>query len=461
MSSISYDIAVIGAGPAGMAAAVQACRLGLSVAILDDQPAAGGQILRGINRPSTLNYEKWGHPLSQAFLASGATHLAGAAVWAREESRLLYSIGGSARSLNAHALILATGSMERPAIVPGNSLLGVVTVGALQALIKGSGCVPEGRFVLVGNGPLLLLCASQLVEAGARPEAIIQTTPASRFLNALPLAIGLLSDPKFLVDGLRLMARVKRLGIPLYSGARDISIIGRDHAEAIQFRTKDRTIEMPVDLVALHDGVVPNDNLAVSFGANTTWNSRLQCYEMETQGATKVAGLDGVWAAGDTVAIHGGYQAVLSGKLAALEAAFSLGRIDAKTHGMAIRPLLKQRKRQLAARRFVDSVYAPTLLPTLASDDAMLCRCEEVTVGTIRRKIEQGNTGTRAIKVTTRCGMGPCQGRQCTVSLTSLLASELPLATLERPSLRFPARPITVAELAESHKGMQSTGSDA
>jgi len=461
MTRDRYDIAIVGAGPAGMAAAVEARRLGLSVAVLDDQPAAGGQILRGITRPMTGHYEKWGQPLASAFQASGAAHLPGAAVWAREGSRLLYSMNGETRSLVAGALVLATGSMERPAVVAGNTLPSVVTVGALQSLMKGSGCVPAGRFVLAGNGPLLLLCAIQFAEAGARPAAIIQTTPSSRLLPALPKAAGLLFDPALLMKGLGLLVRTRSLGIPLHAGARDIRIDGTAQAETIRFRARGRTMEMPVDLVALHDGVVPNDNLAVSLGAKTTWNCELSCYELVMEGVTKVAGLDNVWAAGDSVAIHGGYQAMLAGRLAALDAAHTLGFVDAQSHKTATAPLLRQRRRLLAARRFLDAYYAPTLLPEQAPDDATLCRCEEVSVGTVRRKIAEGAAGTRALKAATRCGMGPCQGRQCTVSLASLLAHEIPHAQFERPSLRVPARPITVAELAESHLGMRHTGSDA
>ena len=461
MTPDSFDLAIVGAGPAGMTAAIEARGLGLSVAVLDDQPAVGGQILRGIAEPTAKLYEKWGYPLANAFAASGAVYIPGAAVWARERKRLVYGLEGKTLSVDAEAIILATGSMERPPIVPGNILPGVVTAGALQSLMKGSGCVPACRFVLAGNGPLLLLCATQLAEAGAQPAAIIQTTPSSRLFTALPKAPGLLFDPSLLANGLKLVAKVRRLGIPLYTGSSDIRIGGTDHVETVRFRARGRMIELPVDIVALHDGVVPNDSLAVSFGAKTSWNGQLSCYEIEMDGATKLAGLENVWAAGDSVAISGGYQATLTGKLAALDVAFSLGFIDAARHEAESGPVLKKRKRLLAARRFVDAYYAPTLLPAHAPDDAMLCRCEEINVGTIREKIAGGAAGTRAIKAATRCGMGPCQGRQCTLSLVSLLSSELPNATFERPSLRFPARPITVAELAESQGGMQHTGSDA
>src|SRR5690606_35608951 len=156
-----------------------------------------------------------------------------------------------------------------------------------------------------------------------------------------------------------------------------------------------------------------------------------------------------VWAAGDMVAIYGGYQASVTGRLAALDAALGLGFVAPRRYRAVREPLARKRRRLLAARHFVDAYYAPTLPPAFAADDATLCRCEEVSVGTIRERIAQGVDGTRAIKAATRCGMGPCQGRQCTVSLASLLGHDLPSPSFARPSLRFPARPITVAELAE------------
>ncbi|MBX3581064.1 MAG: FAD-dependent oxidoreductase [Rhizobiaceae bacterium] len=461
MSLRHFNLAIVGAGPAGMAAAVEARRHNLSVAVLDDQPAAGGQILRGITTSGRPDYEKWGGPLAEAFESCGAEHIRGAAVWGREDSLLLYSRQGRTESIEADGVILATGSMERPCVVPGNTLPGVVTVGALQSLLKGSGCVPAGDFVLAGNGPLLLLCAVQLADAGAKASAIVQTTPGSRFRSSLWKAPGLLFDPALLVKGLGLMARIRRHGIAVYGEAGNIRIEGADRVSTIRFESKGRKAELLVEMVALHDGVVPNDNLAISFGAQARWNENLACYQLLMDSDTKVAALENVWAAGDMVAIYGGYQASITGRLAALDACLDLGFLSPAYYRSIREPLASKRRRLLVARHFVDAYYAPTLLPATAADDALLCRCEEVSVGAIRDRIAQGVDGTRAIKAATRCGMGPCQGRQCTVSLASMLGHDRPRSSFARPSLRFPARPITVAELAQSHQGISHTGSDS
>jgi len=455
------DLVVIGAGPAGMAAAVEARRHGLAVTVLDDQPAAGGQILRGITRRHRIRYEPWGQPLADAFAICGARHVAGAAVWARDDDALVFGREGETCRIQAGAVIVATGSMERPVVVPGNTLPGVVTVGALQSLLKGSGAVPDGPFVLAGSGPLLLLTALQLAEAGAPPAAIVDTLPRGRWRAALAAAPGLLGDVPLALKGMGLIARARLAGIPVHRHATALRVLGTDRAEGLAFHADGENRTIAATLVALHDGVVPHDQLAVSLGCASRFDPALQSYRMETD-ADGRSSLPDVWIAGDGAAIAGGYLATLSGRLTALDVARKTGAISASDHARLAQPLAAERRRRLRARAFVDALYAPTVPAADAPDAALLCRCEEVTVGQARAAIAAGAGGTRQLKAATRCGMGPCQGRQCTLSVVNLLARELGQgADLVRPSLRTPGRPITVAELAASHEGHGHTGSDA
>lgn len=456
------DVAVIGAGPAGMAAAVAARRHGLTVTVLDDQPAAGGQVLRGITRPRDFPYEPWGMPLVAAFAASGARHVEGAAVWARDGDTLVYGRAGETWRLTAPCVILATGSMERPVVVPGNTLPGVVTVGALQSLLKGSAAVPSGRYVLAGNGPLLLLTALQLMAAGSSPSAIVETTPRRRWLANLRHLPGLLGDIGLAATGLKLIARMNLAGIPIFRRATDLRILGEDRAEALTFSSGSRVHRIDAELVALHDGVVPHDQLAVSLGCETRWDARAQAYAMVTTEHVR-SSQPGIWLAGDAAAISGGYLATLTGRLAGLDVARAAGALPEADHAEQAQPLLAERARRLRARAFINGLHAPTLTAATATGDALLCRCEEVPVASVRAAIASGAHGTRQLKAATRCGMGPCQGRQCTLSMVAVLAHELGtnVADLTRPSLRTPGRPITVAELAASHPGLGHSGSDA
>ncbi|HET8996159.1 MAG TPA: FAD-dependent oxidoreductase, partial [Acetobacteraceae bacterium] len=188
-----YQLAVIGAGPAGLAAAATAARHGLDTVLLDEQPAPGGQIYRAITEtrlrdPALLGADYWhGFELVAAFRASGAQHLAGATVWSVSRDREIgVSIAGRAQLFRAERVILATGALERPFPIPGWTLPGVMTVGAAQILLKTSGMVAQGRVVLAGTGPLLWLLAAQYLRAGASIAALLDTTPSDNWRAALP-----------------------------------------------------------------------------------------------------------------------------------------------------------------------------------------------------------------------------------------------------------------------------------
>ena len=183
------DLAIVGAGPAGLAAAVEARAAGLSVVLLDEQPRPGGQIYREVEevlatapaRAAALGPAyAHGAGLAAAFRASGAAYLPGAMVWQIEPGRLCYLAEGRVRVLSAGRILIATGALERPVPLPGWTLPGVMTAGAAQILLKTSGLVPEGGTVLMGNGPLLYLIAQQIGAAGGQVSALVETVPPGR-----------------------------------------------------------------------------------------------------------------------------------------------------------------------------------------------------------------------------------------------------------------------------------------
>jgi thioredoxin reductase len=179
-----FDLAIIGAGPAGMAAAVLAGELGLAVVVLDEQPAPGGQIYRNIERAGDAaalgaSYLR-GAALARAFRVAAHDYRPGASVWhvetaAGQPCRLWLLRDGRVGQVHARRVLLAAGATERPVPVPGWTLPGVMTVGALQILLKAAGMTPEGPVVLVGNGPLLYLTAVQLAAAGGQVAAVLLT----------------------------------------------------------------------------------------------------------------------------------------------------------------------------------------------------------------------------------------------------------------------------------------------
>ena len=208
----TYDFVIIGAGPAGLAASLEAAKQRLSVLVLDEQSEPGGQIYRSISttkqlRPQTFSLlgpdYQGGQTLEHSFRQSGVDYLPGASVWQVEPDRsVLYLRNGDVQQVGARRLLLATGGMERPVPIPGWTLPGVMGAAAADVLLKSSGTVPSGRVVLAGCGPLLWLTASRLSSADVDIMAVLETTTYMNYLQALPHLPRALLASNFLFKGL-------------------------------------------------------------------------------------------------------------------------------------------------------------------------------------------------------------------------------------------------------------------
>jgi NADPH-dependent 2,4-dienoyl-CoA reductase/sulfur reductase-like enzyme len=450
----TIDIAVIGAGPAGMSAAIAARSAGLSVAVLDEQQASGGQIYRGVlatdaRRSAILGPDYTdGAQLAQAFAGCGAEHRTGASVWqVTRERRIDYLRDGVSQELHARAVILCTGAMERPFPVPGWTLPGVMTAGAGQILLKASAVVPSAPVVLAGCGPLLYLLAVQYLRAGAQIAAVVDTTQRADVLRALPLLPGALGDPKLLLKGWALLRALKAGGTRIFRGASGIAIEGAEAAHAIRFRTPPGEQRIEAALFLLHQGIVPNTQVTRSLRATHVWDQAQLCFRPELSAQGALQGVSGFFVAGDGATIMGALASAASGALAGLAAARTLG-----TSGLDARIVQAQRKLQSLrrARPFIDAVYQPKREFRIPADPVVVCRCEEITAGEIRRHVRAGCVGPNQLKSFTRCGMGPCQGRQCGLTASEIIAAERGLAPGEvgYQRVRPPIKPITVGELA-------------
>jgi NADPH-dependent 2,4-dienoyl-CoA reductase/sulfur reductase-like enzyme len=268
----SYDVAVIGAGPAGLAAAASCARAGLATVLFDEQQSPGGQIYRAITetplkRESLLGQDYWhGAKLVAEFETSGAQYVSGATVWSlTRELEIGVSVEGHSQVASARRVILATGALERPFPIPGWTLPGVMTAGAAQILLKSAGVAPCGRTVLAGCGPLLWLLAWQYLNAGVKLDAILDTTPSENRLHALPHLVSFLASPYFL-KGLALMLAV-RGKVPIISHVTQLRAEGAGRVGQVSYQRRNGAAgRMPVDTLLLHQGVVPNVNLAMSVG---------------------------------------------------------------------------------------------------------------------------------------------------------------------------------------------------
>ncbi|MBY6136901.1 NAD(P)/FAD-dependent oxidoreductase [Nocardioides marinus] len=450
-----FDLAIIGAGPAGMAAAAEAAQRGLAVALLDEQNRPGGQIYREVDRAAGPRGAILGPDyLHGASLTAGIArpeirYLPGTVVWAVEDGlRISFTRDGRGGQLEADRVILATGALERPVPVPGWTLPGVMTAGAAQILLKQSGVLPR-RAVLAGSGPLLYLIAAQMVRAGTPPLALVETQTRASLRAAGRHLPGALRGWRYLAKGLKLLAEIRRAGVPRHTGATAIAVEGGTAAEALTFRCKGRTHRIPCGTVLLHHGVVPNTQAARSIGVPHLWSPAQHCFVPET-GTWGETAKPGILIAGDGAGIHGAMAAEYAGRIAALKAAEELGRISAPERDRLASPLLRARSRESAVRPFLDAAYPPYAEALQPADGTIVCRCEEVTAGSIRSHARLGCLGPNQAKAFSRAGMGPCQGRYCGLTVTALLADAHGQSPDETGYYRIrpPIKPVTLGELA-------------
>ncbi len=450
-----FDLAIIGAGPAGMAAAREAADLGLAVVLLDEQARPGGQIYRDVERAGPVRGDILGEDytagtrLTQALLHDRIRHIAGAVLWAIEDGFCLsYTQDGRAAQVSADRVLIATGALERPMPLPGWTLPGVMTAGAGQILLKQSGVLAR-RAVLVGSGPLLYLIAAQMVRAGTPPLALVETQTVADRTRALHHISGALRGWRYLVKGLKLLAQITRARVPRHTGATGIAIEGSDRAEAVTFTSHGRAHRIDCDTVFLHHGVVPNTQAARSLGVMHRWRRDQACFSpvLDPWGETDVPG---IYVAGDGAGIVGAKAAEHAGRLAALAVATSAGHLGQGERDRRAKRLRLALDRERAVRPFLDAAYPPCVEALAPADGTIICRCEEVTAGTIRSHAKLGCLGPNQSKAFGRAGMGPCQGRYCGLTVTALLAAANGRTEDDTGYYRIrpPLKPVTLGELA-------------
>ena len=384
-----FDIVVVGAGPAGLNAAHAAAREGVTVALLDDNPRAGGQIWRqGPGQPPQVPLQRLLADLNQR---SNVTYFSSTRVIAPlgAHGLLLESAGHGGVGIRYERLILATGARERLLPFAGWTLPGVTGAGALQALIKGGMPVHGERIVIAGSGPLLIAALATARAAGARVVAVVEQAPA---FEVARFGASLISEPAKLRQAVGMTRGFT--GLRYWTSSIVQEAHGEGCVERVTIRRGERNVTLACDRVACGYGLVPNVTLAHALGCAIN-----EAGEIIVDGEQR-SSVDGVLAAGECTGIGGAELAAVEGELAGLSASGSA----------ASRAVLHaQRAHWRRFGRRVETAFALRDAALVAPADAtLLCRCEDVSLGEVRAYPDW-----RDAKLHTRCGMGACQGRIC------------------------------------------------
>ncbi|WP_170763327.1 NAD(P)/FAD-dependent oxidoreductase [Ruegeria lacuscaerulensis] len=452
----AFDCAIVGAGPAGMSAAIVLARAGVQVAVLDRAPRAGGQVFRSAANSPVPDVAALGSDYSSGaalisrFEESGAAHFAGADAWhLGDDGRILFSHEGDTRELRCREMLLCPGAMERPMPIPGWTKPGVMTAGAAQVMLKSDAVVAEGA-VFAGSGPLLYLIVAQYLRLGVPVAALVDTTPRRHYFDAAPQMFRALGHIRQLSKGLSLLREIRASGVAVHQFAERLEVIGGNKAEGVRFVATGKHHEIAADTVFLHHGVQPNLNMTRAMDLDHHWNPEQMCWQVSVDdfGQSSIAHVS---VAGDSAGIVGADGAQAAGRLVALNILNRLGHLSQVERDQKADKDLSYLSSLKPFRRFIDCLYHPTDALRLPRDpETLVCRCEEQSLDDLRKGFEQGARDPNALKSLTRCGMGPCQGRQCGHVVAGLLAKwrgENP-ETVGYYRLRSPQRLLTLDELS-------------
>ena len=435
------ELAIVGAGPAGLEAAIAAAAAGVQVTVVDGSPQPGGQYFKQL--PDTFRTdEKTRHKqvaqsLFNRFNQLDVQLLSDTLVWgafpADDGDGWLLNLHGpqAPHSLGANTLILATGAYDRPVSFPGWTLPGVMTAGAVQNLLKSQHVLPGKRVLLSGTGPLQLAVAAGLVKAGAEVVAVLEGAKVAN-LRGLKRAAAMWGQWPRLREGWDYFSTLKRAGSPLRLGWSVVEARGDDEVREVDIAQlcddwqplADSRETVAVDTLVIGYGFIPAVQLSRLLGCRHEFRPEQGGY-VPVRDDRMQTSLPGVYAVGDGAGIGGAELSRVEGRVAGSSAAQYLGKLSALQAQTAIDT---QRSALARERRFAEmlgDLFTPgPHFYNLSVDSTIICRCEEVTLGEIREAVSRGTQSVNEVKGLTRCGMGNCQGRICGELVARAIAAE-------------------------------------
>ena len=461
-------LAIVGAGPAGLSAAIAAAKCGLRPVVIDENSLPGGQIYRQLPRefqveqPGALGitYKKGQRLLARAYDANVELKL-GTTVWGLFDNLILgLESEGKAESLQCGALVLATGGYDRAVPFPGWTLPGVMTLGGAQTLVKSQRMLPGKKIILSGSGPFLLPVTSQLVDAGANIVAVLE---ASRPVGWLSRAGALWGQWDRFREGWDYVKPLLRARVGVRFGQAVIEAWGRGKVEGVITASLDNEWQ-PIPGT---EQTILADAVAVGYGfsVNTQLSRLCRCEHEFRKGyggwtvkvdSRQATSVDRVFAAGEATGIGGSDIATAEGSIAGYSAVEALGMISESEARARQAPYLEQLRKLRPFARMMADLFSPRDgLFDITSPDTVVCRCEEVTAAQIHQVIDDGGNDLTGVKSRTRVGMGMCQGRVCGASVATLVARRTGRGQGEVGAFtgRPIVKPVSMGALAEMGRG--------
>jgi thioredoxin reductase len=451
---ITPDVLVIGGGAGGLSAAIAARRAGASVVVLDERRVAGGQYYKQSAEGAPLDAQQdEGAALVAQAHASGAEILGAVEIWGAFDGPLfLAEHDGAALIARPRTAIIATGAYERPRMVPGWTLPGVMTTGAAQTLWRSYRTLPGRRVAVCGSGPLNMQVALELATGGAEVAMVAEAakSPLSHLWSGLQLS---LADPALAMKGVAMLRGLRRRGVPIRNNTVLTGVVQTDHGLEATFEVGNgQRTTVEVDALCMNDGFEPQNEILRLLGAEMRYDpafGHLRCRRSDTCETT----VPGIFAVGDCAGLGGAPAARAEGRIAGRAAAAQVGYGDAYDLFADQRDLRRHRRFQKWLWR-LHSVAPRSLADT--PSDTILCRCEEITLGQVVDGIQTapGHVGT--LKRATRVGMGRCQGRYCGPVAARLVADATgkPLDDLSYFAPRVPIKPVSIAAILAAQEAL-------